>query len=149
MLREFCFLSLALAAGAAAAQTNFPQTGLPPQSGMLSFGVGQIAPPSPQNLQRPAPGARVLPPMGSVFCNGGDIVFSNGSPTIGARNQPCPGPLYVLVCNGPIGQYGVYYHEFARGELRPVATPRGSSFDAQCGAPPKKRCPAKWRVGGP
>ena len=149
MMRSLGLAVLILAGGEAAAQTNFPQTGLPPKSGMPAFGAGQIAPPGPQNLPRPTPGLRVSPPMGSVFCNGGDIVFSNGSRMSAARNYPCPATLYVLVCNGPIGQYGVYYYELARGEARPVATPRGSSFDARCGALPEKRCPAKWCVGGP
>lgn len=116
---------------------------------MPSFGAGQITPPGPQNLQRPQAGTRILPPTGSIFCNGGQIVFSNTSLTPGARSYPCPAMLYVLVCNGPIGEYGVNYHELSRGESRAVATPRGSSFDAMCGAPPEKRCPARWCVGGP
>lgn len=149
MLRGVLRLCLTLSFGAAMAQTNFPQTGLPPRSEMPSFGAGQIAPPGPQNLQRPGPGTPILPPMGSVFCNGGDIVFTNGARIIGARNTPCPGTLFVLVCNGPIGQYGVYYHELARGESRAVSSPRGSSFDAACGSPPQKRCPARWCVNGP
>lgn len=135
-----------LGAASAAAQPSGP----PPAVAPPSYGAQLIKPPGPQNLERPDSSRQSVAPAGSVFCPGGDMVIANDSPQearAGAKAFPCSGPLFVLVCHGGAGQYGVFIHEIAPGRHRDVETPAGSSFEAQCDAPPARQCPARYCVG--
>lgn len=78
------------------------------------------------------------------------MVIANDSPDearAGAKAFPCKGTLFVLVCHGTAGKYGVFTHQIAPGRHREVETPVGSTFDSQCDAPPPPQCPARFCVG--
>jgi hypothetical protein len=106
----------------------------------------------PMKISAYALGAAALLVLGSAVPalaqKGGGGGYGGGGGGINASFPGnCPGEYrYVYLCLGVNGSRGVRTYIIPPGGRRAILTPPGSSYNASCGAWPRRGCPGSFTV---